>query len=402
MTKRQTDEPRQADPLFDRLKQRPFQRNRVLSEQRIADIQRLAAPRQSSSRRRRRTWLGWSVVAAACLALFLVLAYVYEIPGGIADWRYSRAAGITGTVKIPIGKTPEDAVMKFRDNASIRVIHREAIDGGVLLFIKRDNVKGDGTDLQIEFVRKTWLGWKWVMGGGYGIGHDSSKQEAFTYMSMPKFEGIHGPFPIVFGQLSNSSITAIHVTAGGPDAGSYPARIVEFEEGQKLWFATLPSSAAPSYGIEALNDEGAIVASKTFDDPRDSNSVPLSANTGEQVKPYSLESIVKTVEEQKVKLVPYGITGEPLLLDHIIPEVYGIEAEGQTDQSDPEFVHIYVFPSKESRAKGLQQFNMEMRDAKFTTYPLTYERGNVLLIYWAKSKESPLMKQALDAAMNEL
>ncbi|SEO74780.1 hypothetical protein [Paenibacillus sp. OV219] len=402
MTKWHSDEPHQADPLLDRLKQRPQDESRVPSEQHIADIQRLAASERNPGRRRKRLWLGWSAAAAACLVLLIAFAYVYEIPGGIADWRYSRAAGYTGTVSIPIGKTPEDAVKKFRAYTSMVVVNREPIDGGMLLFIKRF-YQQDGTDLEIEFVRKTWLGWKWVMGGMYGLGSPVNSREAFNYMSMPKFEGIHGPFPIVFGQLSNSSIKAVNITIGGPDAGSYPAKIVEFDEGQWLWFAVLPQTSAPTYGIEAHNSEGAIVASTTFDDPREMNSVPMKANTGVQVKPFILTDILKVVQDQQVKLVPYGITGHPQLLDHVTPQVFAVEAESQTDQSDPEFVHIYVFPSREARVKGVQQFNDTMKVAQFmTVFPFVYEKGNALLIYWAKSKDNPLMRQVIDAAMNEL
>lgn len=344
----------------------------------------------------------WSGVAVVWLALIAALAYAYETPGGIADWRYSRAAGLSGTVHIPIGSTPEDAVMKFRDITSMKVVHKEAIDGGVLLFIKRFYEK-DGTDLQIEYVRKTWLGWKWVMGGGYGISSSAMTREAFQYMSMPKFEGIHGPFPIVFGELSNSSITNVNVTIGGPDAGIYPARIIEFDEGQRLWFSVLPRTAAPAYGIEALNEEGAIVASKSFDDPRDMGSVAMTANTGVQEKPYILTNVTKAIEDQDIKLAPFGITGYPLLLEHVTPQVYGIEAaQNQSVQSDPEFVHIYIFPSREARVKGRQQFDKAMENAHYTTFPHLYEAGNALVIYWAKSKDHPQAIQAMDEAMKHL
>ncbi|REE69600.1 hypothetical protein A8990_13365 [Paenibacillus taihuensis] len=401
--KRSDDEMRQADPLFDRLKQRPWRESREPSEQQIAAIQQHAAPEEAdSSRRKLRPWLVWSAAAAVFIVLLAACAYAYDTPGGFADWRYSRAAGITGTVKIPIGKTPEEAVMKFRGYTSMRVVHQEAIDGGMLLFIKRDFVKGDGTDLGVEFVRRTWLGWKWVMGGMYGVGHPMNKKEAFNYMSMPRFEGIRGPFPIVFGQLMNSSITSIIVTAGGTNPGTYEAKVVEIEDGQRIWFAELPKTSDAPYGIEAHSAAGAIVASTTFNDPRNMASVPMSVDLGTELSPFTTEMIVKAIEDQHVKLVPYGITGNPMQLEQVIPEVYAIEAEDQTDQSDPEFVYFYIFPTVEARVKGAQQYNHVMIEMQVTNIPITYEIGNALVIYAAKSKEHPSYQQAIENGINRL
>ncbi len=229
----------------------------------------------SRKRIRRGLWLRWSGAVLICLVLFVASVYAYEVPGGIADWRFSRVTGLSGTLSIPTGRTPEEAVQKFR-NTSMQVIHRESIDGGVLLFLKRYEQKEGSTNLQIEFVRKTWLGWKWVMGGGYGLSSGSNSEEALNYMSMPKFKGIHGPFPIVFGQITNSTITSIIATIGGDEAGKYNAKLIENRVGQRLWYVVLPSSADAPYEIEALNGDGTKVAIKSFDDSRDVASVLMS------------------------------------------------------------------------------------------------------------------------------
>lgn len=215
-------------------------------------------------------WVKWGCIILACLVLFVGMVYVYDRPGGIADWRYSRAAGYPGTIRIPVGDTPEQAVMKFRNMPAYQIIHREAIDGGALVFTKRNDQK-DGTDLGIEFVRQTWLGWKWVYGGSYGL--SPIADEAVNYMSMPKIKGIKGPFPIVFGQIADHSVTHIEVTAGGE---AYPAKIINEAGMEQLWHVELPSSSDAPYKIEALNDQRAVVASKTFQDAFDSGSVLVS------------------------------------------------------------------------------------------------------------------------------
>ena len=285
MVSKMTDRAPVKDPLLSRLRARPFQEERAPAEQHIASIQRLAAGNQPSIRNKRRLWVRGSAAALTCLFLFIAIAYIYEIPGGIADWRYARATGISGTISIPIGQTPEDAVRKFRHFDSMNIIHQEHIDGGVLLFIKRfEYEQGEelstgqiaGTDLQIEFVRKTWLGWKWVTGGGYYMSARPGSDEALNYMSVPELSGIESPFPIVFGQTVNPTIANVMVSFSGSDHGNYAAQTVDYKDGQKIWFAVLPKTAAAPYGISALDRNGKIVADKTFNDPRDSSVVKIA------------------------------------------------------------------------------------------------------------------------------
>ncbi|MBM7565110.1 hypothetical protein [Paenibacillus sacheonensis] len=274
MSRRITDEELGKDPLLQRLSKRPVER-RMPSGTQIAHIQREAAEPVQRTRRTRRLAIGWSAALVSLIVLLGAFVYVYDKPGGIADWRYSRAAGYSDTIRIPIGRTPEEAVRKFRQYAPMRVIHEETIGGGVLLFIKRFEDKA-GTYMDIEFVQHNLLGWKWAMGGGYGYSSLQGIDVALDYMSLPKFPGIHGPFPIIFGQIQNASIAGVNVTFGGPEAGMKAARIIEYEPGKRVWYATLPQSADASYGIEAVDEQGNIRANKSFEDPRDSSYLVMN------------------------------------------------------------------------------------------------------------------------------
>jgi hypothetical protein len=89
----------------------------------------------------------------------------------------SHAMGLNGKIQIPLGKNPEDAIQQFRRFPSMQVIHQQPVEGGILLFIKRF-YQQDGNDLQVEYVRKTWLGWKWAWGGGFGIGESKAPLQA--------------------------------------------------------------------------------------------------------------------------------------------------------------------------------------------------------------------------------
>ncbi|MCK9857813.1 hypothetical protein [Paenibacillus sp. ATY16] len=224
----------------------------------------------------RQIWLMRSAIAiAVCLVLFIGFVYAYDRPGGIADWRYSRASGISGTIKIPLGNTPEEAVRKFRNDARTHIIYREPVAGGFLLFNKLNEQK-EGNNLELEFVRKTLLGWKWVYGGNYSYSAAADQNEALNFMSIPKYKGINGPFPIIFGQIANSAIASVKVTVGGEAAGEYNAKMISEGVQQIIWYALLPAAADKPYKIEALNGEGKAVASKTFDDPTDFGSIMMA------------------------------------------------------------------------------------------------------------------------------
>jgi hypothetical protein len=229
-------------------------------------------------RKKRLVWITTGVIFASAILLY-ALAFVNDTPGGLSDWRMSHAMGLNGTNRIPLGKTPEDAIQQFRHFPSMQVIHREPVEGGILLFIKRF-YEQEGSDLQVEYVRKTWLGWKWAWGGGYGIGGSKSPlsaKSALNYISMPKVENISTPFPIVFGDVLDSSIkkVIVEVKDKGTDTGKYTANLTGVETGHIIWFVFLPSSDFTPFDIEGLNEEGDLIAYKTINDPRGSGSINL-------------------------------------------------------------------------------------------------------------------------------
>jgi hypothetical protein len=228
-------------------------------------------------RQKRLVWIITGVIFASAILLY-ALAFVNDTPGGLSDWRLSHAMVLNGTIRIPLGKTPEDAIQQFRHFPSMQIIHREPVEGGLLLFIKRF-YEQDGNDLQVEYVRKTWLGWKWAWGGGYGIGGSKSPlsaKSALNYMSMPKVENISTPFPMVFGDVLDSSIKKVTVEVKGKGTGKYTAKLSGVETGYMIWFVFLPSSDSTPFDIEGFNEKGDIIAYKTINDPRGSGSIDLS------------------------------------------------------------------------------------------------------------------------------
>lgn len=229
---------------------------------------------RTRTKRKRMVWMTSGVILASALLLY-AFVFVNDKPGGLADWRMSHYMGLNGIIQIPLGKTPEDAVQQFRNYPSMQVIYREPIDGGILLFIKRFYQK-DGNDLQVEYARKTWLGWKWGWGGGYGIGGSLQTKAALNYMSIPEVEGISTPFPIVFGDVLDPSVNKVTVETKGKDTGNYEAKLTDLNNENRIWFVLLPSADYTSFEIKGFNAEGKLIANKTVSDLRDSGSIDLS------------------------------------------------------------------------------------------------------------------------------
>lgn len=229
-------------------------------------------------RYKRLFWIPAGVILG--IALLYALAFVNDTPGGLSDWRMSQAIGLNETIRIPLGKSPEDAIQQFRQLPSMSIIHQEPVEGGLLLFIKRFN-EPDRNDLQVEYVRKTWLGWKWVYGGGYGIGRNLSPlsaKSAVHYMSLPKIDRISTPFPMVFGEVLDSSVKEITVVVKGDGTGtdsSYTAKLTGKENGHRIWFVFLPSTDFAPFDINGFNQEGVLIANKTISDSTDSGSIDL-------------------------------------------------------------------------------------------------------------------------------
>lgn len=198
------------------------------------------------------------------------LLYMKEQPGGFSDWRTSRTLGLEGTIRIPLGKSPEDAVEQFRGPSTMQVIHQEPVQGGALVFMNRYGQE-DSSNLQIEYVRKTWFGWKWVWGGGFGM--SKSPQSVLNYMSIPRPDHISDTFPIVFGNILDPSVASIAIQSKG--GNHYNTQLAAVSSEKRIWFAFLPSSAFTPFDIEAFDEQGELIAEQTVTDPNDSGSIEL-------------------------------------------------------------------------------------------------------------------------------
>ncbi|BBH22641.1 hypothetical protein Back11_39860 [Paenibacillus baekrokdamisoli] len=259
--------------LDERLRtQSPFNERRIPSSACIGMIQnKVQEPKQRN--RMRLVWvMSGSILAGILLILGLIVAN--DIPGGFADRKLSHVIGMDDSLHIPLGSTPEEALEKFRRLPGIKVIHGEPIQGGVLLFTQRAASTGR-SNLQVDYMRQTWLGWKWGCGGGYGMSHTTASKSVLEYMSMQELKGVNYPFPLMFGIVRDPSIENIEVevSVSGKEHGIYAAKLVKSASGDTIWFVLLPKSSAAPYELKGLSSQGAVIASKTIKDPQDYGEV---------------------------------------------------------------------------------------------------------------------------------
>ncbi|MDT0122793.1 hypothetical protein Q9R46_09080 [Paenibacillus sp. RRE4] len=221
------------------------------------------------------------IVATIALLLLTVVSvytymYIKEKPGGLADQTLSKAMGLDETMSIPIGNTPEDAVQQFRNaTPNVRAVHQEPVDDGMILFTQRSNSEAS-SNMQLEYVRKNSFGWKWVWGGGYGIGDIDPSEYALYYMNLPKLEGIDTLFPMVFGTVEHPGIQ--RVTAETEQNGSMSiteAKLIRTDVEEYVWFVMLPSPEGTPYTIKIYDEEGKQIGSKQSEMVNDSGSLTL-------------------------------------------------------------------------------------------------------------------------------
>ncbi len=198
-----------------------------------------------------------------------VLTYMYmnERAGGLADQRISKVWGLSEPIHIPIANSPERAVQEFRGELyTSQFIHQDAVDGGMILFTQKKD-REDNSNLQMEYTRKNIFGWKWVWGGGYSINESVESKFALHYISIPKLENVSAPFPMLFGDIIDSTIkrVTVEIKENGKPA-SFDVKLVEAGENEQIWYAFLPSSATPPYTIKAYDEKEKLLLNKDIEE----------------------------------------------------------------------------------------------------------------------------------------
>jgi hypothetical protein len=91
----------------------------------------------------------------------------------------------------------------------VELLEEREVRGGEVIFYMNQGREGERI-VSADFIKKSFLGWKWANGGGHSLPADS----AWSYQYMPALNGsIWGgsPFPLVFGSFGNPEIVSVTV-----------------------------------------------------------------------------------------------------------------------------------------------------------------------------------------------
>ncbi|KIL37007.1 hypothetical protein SD71_04805 [Cohnella kolymensis] len=227
----------------------------------IEQIKRSVTTKPADTKRFRRL----SRLALVITSLVVILsigfnAYQNRLETGI------QSAAISGSQE---WKDLKQAVMDFTNYDAINLVHVEPSDNGAFVFYQRPLTEesqkrnGDTINLSVEYMKKTWNGWKWIHSGGFGSSVLKNKSVYYQYLKSPDAY-IHTttPFPLVYGVFFNESVESVFVDSG--DHFSTQAVNFPISDSTTGWFAFLPNSTEEIL-ILAKDKDGHTVEAEKLD-----------------------------------------------------------------------------------------------------------------------------------------
>ncbi|WP_054026347.1 hypothetical protein [Bacillus sp. FJAT-28004] len=127
-----------------------------------------------------------------------------------------------------------------------------------------------------------------------------------------------------------------------------------------------------------------------------------SKDTNIKENKFILEDVITAIESQKLELISYGITGYPLKLIDVIPQVYSVGTPVGEEQNDPEFIHFYIFQSEKDRINGAEEFNKQTENAASKSFAKLYQEGNVLIVFWSDIQDNTRLDKPIETAFEQL
>ncbi|MGG6310740.1 hypothetical protein [Paenibacillus macerans] len=110
--------------------------------------------------------------------------------------------------------TPIKAIEKARLESNVgQLLNEIEIGKGKVVFLLRDLT--DSQTISAEYVRKTFMGWKWGYGGGHTFhSYNANDKDSFwsqQYLPSTKGTEFISPYPLLFGVITDHNIDSISV-----------------------------------------------------------------------------------------------------------------------------------------------------------------------------------------------
>lgn len=167
------------------------------------------------------------------------------------------------------GKTIEEIFLKDESLRKTDIIHKEKVDGGILVFYIPFLPSHSEFESKLGFVFAEKNLWGWTVSNKRGM-YVSGERSDIIFECIPAKYG--RPFPLYFGEIMEPSITKVIVSDEnkGAEALGTIVQVRKFTNNNRairIWFALTEISPGPSTKIKGLNSENNVVVTLETEQP---------------------------------------------------------------------------------------------------------------------------------------
>ncbi|MEC0090117.1 hypothetical protein [Paenibacillus macquariensis] len=206
----------------------------------------------------------WVYLLIVVTSLSLLLWLVNVLFDNIRHQRIMDAAALNTSASFAVQEAIEVTRM-YKE--PFQPVYIEPVSNGVLVLHRRF-FKEDGFDVNVEFLRWTWQGWKWTWGGWYegGVGVEPNGLFVAYLQNLDDYLQTTTPFPILFGAVTNKDIKNLRIT----DGASYNKEVSLIidprnpNDHQRTWFAKIPRGADKELTITGFGANGERITERTL------------------------------------------------------------------------------------------------------------------------------------------
>jgi hypothetical protein len=173
------------------------------------------------------------------------------------------AFGASQYLKTTSAGTALEKINEKRGTVGLLLEEREVSDGEVVFYIKQDGERSPV--LYADYVKKTFLGWRWAAGGGHSMpAAETGEETIWSYQYIAATKGTlfgQSPFPLIFGSFSNPAIKSVVVKS--VLTGEETQAVIEpIPKTDGLWYAFISGEQGKSFELKGLSETGELISEK--------------------------------------------------------------------------------------------------------------------------------------------
>jgi len=123
-----------------------------------------------------------------------------------------------------------------------------------------------GSTINADFVKKSWKGWKWGYGGGHTIPvfkQQAKKYEhvdfSAQYFSSVRGMGLHMPYPMLFGVITNPDVASISVLSKQTEDNFRATILSNGRDPYRIWYLLMDEVQGTQFEISAVSSKHEIL-----------------------------------------------------------------------------------------------------------------------------------------------